>query len=157
MAMTGRPCAAALAFGAAVVLLTACGGDDPAADRAAEPQPTNSATAPGTTGAADFCDRAAGIDERVDAALSDLDNDVPSVPEAFTQLAVELRGIDPPEAISADWAAMSAGLDRMAQAFADVDITDLDSVQALDAAEGDLSSASDHVTDYLKDECGIDP
>jgi hypothetical protein len=50
---------------------------------------------------------------------------------------------------------MSAGLDRMADAFADLDITDLDSLDALDQAEGNLTEAGDNVDQYLSDECGI--
>ena len=54
-----------------------------------------------------------------------------------------MRGIEAPDAISSDWGAMAAGLDRMADAFAGIDdITDLDSLEALDRAEGDLTSAS---------------
>jgi hypothetical protein len=67
-----------------------------------------------------------------------------------------LRGIDAPDAIRSDWEAMAAGLDRMADAFADIDdITDLDSIESLDRAEGDLSTASTNVDTYLSDECGL--
>ncbi len=61
------------------------------------------------------------------AALSDPEGDDPSVPDAFRQIATELRGIDAPDAIRSNWEAMAAGLDRMADAFADVDtVLDLD-------------------------------
>jgi hypothetical protein len=160
---------AAVAGAAAAVLLTACGGGDPAPDASSASATTGSdasgsdASGSGTaepadaTGAADFCDQAAGIDDRVDAALSDAEGDDPSVADAFRQIAEELRGIEAPAAISADWQAMSGGLDRMAEAFTGLDITDSDSLAALDAAEGDLSSASENVEGYLHDECGIDP
>ena len=118
-------------------------------------EPSEEGTA-ATEGAADFCTRAAGIDQRVDAALSDLEGDDPSVPDAFRSIATELRGIDAPDAISSDWEAMATGLDRMANAFADIDdITDLDSIESLDRAEGDLTAASTNVDNYLGDECGL--
>jgi len=154
---------AALAGAAVAVLLAGCGGDDSPADSPADSAAdsagsSTSAAAEGTSAAsADFCTQAATLDERVDAALSDLQGDDPSVADAFRQLSTELRGLEPPEAISADWEALSSGLDRMAQAFADLDLTDPDSLAGLDAAEGELSTASSNVEGYLRDECGIDP
>jgi hypothetical protein len=163
MSRTSHParasCRTALAGAAVAVLLTACGGDDATDDVAAGSAGSSaSATGDGTTAASgDFCGQAAGIDERVDAALSDVEGDDPSVADAFRRLATELRGLDAPEAISADWAALSTGLDRMAQAFTDLDLTDPDTLDALDRAEGELSTASSNVETYLRDECGIDP
>jgi hypothetical protein len=145
-----------LAGGAAAVLLTACGGGSGEADSTTTPaaEQSEEGTAP-TEDVADFCSRAADLDDRVDAALSDREGDDASVAEAFRQIATELRGIEAPEAISADWSAMAAGLDRMADAFGDVDVTDSGSLEALDRAEGDLTTASAHVDDYLGDQCGI--
>jgi hypothetical protein len=142
---------------AVAVLLAACGGDDPPADSAGPATTAASTETSAAAGGGDFCGQAAGIDQRVDAALSDLEGDDPSVADAFRQLATDLRGLDAPAAISADWAALSSGLDRMAQAFTDLDLTDPDSLDALDQAEGDLSTASSNVESYLRDECGIDP
>jgi hypothetical protein len=156
-------CRVTIAGAAVAVLLAGCGGDDSPTESAAgsaanSAGSSTSAAGEGTTAASgDFCAQAATIDQRVDEALSDLQGDDPSVADAFRQLAAELRGLDPPEAISADWEALSSGLDRMAQAFADLDLTDPDSLAGLDAAEGELSTASSNVEDYLRDECGIDP
>ncbi len=146
-----------VAGGAAVVLLTACGGGGSEADSATTPAAGQSEEGTAAAdGAADFCAQAAGIDQRVDSALSDLEGDDPSVPDAFRQIATELRGIDAPDAISSDWEAMAAGLDRMADAFAGIDdLTDLDSIESLDRAEGDLTAASTNVDNYLGDECGL--
>ncbi len=142
---------------AAVVLLTACGGGSEAGSATATPAAGQSEEGTAAAdGAADFCARAAGIDQRVDAALSDLEGDDPSVTDAFRQIATELRGIEAPDAISSDWEAMAAGLDRMADAFAGIDdITDLHSIESLDRAEGDLTAASRNVDAYLSDECGL--
>jgi hypothetical protein len=146
---TVMPCRAGLAGAAAVVLLTACGGDG-GGSASGSPE---AGAAPAAT---DFCSQAAGMDERVDSALSDLEGNDPSVTDAFRQIATELRGIDAPEAITADWEAMAAGLDRMADAFADIDsITDMDAIESLDRAEGDLTEASTNVDAYLSDECGL--
>jgi hypothetical protein len=144
---------AALAGAAVAVLLTACGGDD------GDGGLPDTAPAAGGDTSADpavdaFCGEAEGLDQRVDAALSDLDGGDPSVVDAFRQIAIELRGISAPAEISSDWSAMAAGLDRMADAFDDLDITDLDSLDSLDAAEGDLDEASTSVEDYLSTECG---
>ena len=143
---------AGLAGAAAVVLLASCGdGGSSGADAAATTRAAGEATGEGD---GDFCDRAAGIDERVDAALDGMEGD-PSLADAFRQIADDLRAIEAPGAITADWGSMAAGLDRMADAFGQVDVTDLDSLEVLEQAEGDLTEASSSVDDYLGDECGI--
>jgi hypothetical protein len=135
------------------LLLAGCGGGNSDSGAAASPATTAAdSTAPPAD--ADFCDQAAGIDDRVDAAVSGLDED--SLPDAFRQLTVELRAIDAPAAIADDWETMAGGLDRMADALADFDITDLSTLEALDDAEGDLTAAGDRVDTYLRDQCGID-
>jgi hypothetical protein len=142
---------AGVAGAAAVVLLTACGGDGRGGERGAAAAPEDTSA----SAAGDFCSQAGDIDERVDAALSDLDDGDTSLSDAFSQIATELRGISAPAAITSDWEAMAAGLDRMADALADFDITDLDSLDSLDDAEGDLTTSSERVEAYLSDECGL--
>jgi hypothetical protein len=151
-------CRAGVAGAATAVLLLAACGDD--GGNGAGSSPTEGAgqgEATETSGGDDFCTQAAGLEERVDSALSDLEGEDPSVPDAFRQIARELRAIDAPDPIASDWDAMAGGLDRMANAFADFDITDPDSVGALEDVEGELSTASTNVENYLRDECGIDP
>jgi hypothetical protein len=144
---------AAVASAAAALLLAGCGGGGGyGSDAAATPAADSSAP----SGSSDFCSQAADIDDRVDAAVADLGDD-PSLPDAFRKLTEELRDIEAPAAIAADWETMAGGLERMADAFADVDFTDPSTLDALDAAEGDLSAASDRVDTYLHDECGITP
>ena len=151
MSPTARPATRCRLAGVAAALvvasLTACGGPAPETGVAASTAPA--------TGGVDFCDQAAGIDERVDAALSDLDGRDPSIADAFRQLAVELRGIEAPDPIAGAWAEMSAGLTRMADAFADLDITDADSLESLESAETSLTTAGTEVERYLEDECGL--
>ncbi|MFW3171635.1 hypothetical protein [Geodermatophilus sp. CPCC 206100] len=139
---------------AAVVLLAACGGEGGGTDTAAATPPAGQSAGTAAAGTADFCASAGGIDQRVDAALSDAEGD-PSVAEAFRAIADDLRGVEAPAAIASDWTALAAGLDRMADAFAEVDISDVNSLEALDRAEGDLTTASDNVDRYLRDECGL--
>jgi hypothetical protein len=154
MSRTARPTArrrlAGVVAAAVVVSLAGCGGTGE--ESATQAPGTAAATTASATG---FCDQAAGIDERVDAALPGPDGGDPSVADVFRQLAVELRAIDAPTAIAPAWAAMAAGLDRMADAFADLDMTDPDSLGALDRAEQDLTAASNEVEDHLSDECGL--
>ena len=139
------------------MLPAACGGGPPPASSAAPPGAQSSA---GETSAPadqdDFCTQAAGIDERVDSALSDLGGDQPSVPEAFRQAAEEVRAIDAPGEIATDWEALAGGLDRIGDALSNIDITDPESLATLEDVEGDLSTASTNVENYLRDECGID-
>ncbi len=157
MTRTLRPAAtlfrAGVAGAAAVVLLTACGGSGGGGGGERDAAAASDDTAAPAAG--DFCSQAGDIDERVDAALSDLDGGDTSLSDAFSQIAVELRGITAPAAITSDWEAMAAGLDRMADALADFDITDLDSLDSLDEAEGDLTTSSENVEAYLSDECGL--
>ncbi|MEX5719131.1 hypothetical protein [Geodermatophilus maliterrae] len=156
MSRTPIRCRAGVAAAAAVVLLAACGGDggdggDPA-DASGTPGAAETTTAAGEE---DFCAQAAGLDERVDEALAGVGDDDPSVTDAFRQVAGELRAVEAPEPIAADWEALAGGLDRMADAFTDLDVTDPESLTALEDAEGRLSTAGDNVDAYLRDECGI--
>jgi hypothetical protein len=141
---------AGVAAAGVVLLLAGCGsGNSPSG---AAGTPAAETTAP--PGDADFCDQAAAIDDRVEEAVSDLGDDA-SIPDVLRELTVELRAIEAPAPIAADWETMAGGLERMADAIADGDITDPTTLDALDAAEGDLSEAGDRVDTYLRDECGI--
>jgi hypothetical protein len=138
-----------LAGAASVVLLAACSSNGGGS--------TGDALEAGNAEASsdDFCAQAADIDDRVDAALDDLE-DGASVPDAFRQIADELRGIEAPDTIATSWISLADALDQMADAVADLDITDLDSLDALDDIDSRLTDAGDDVDTYLRDECGID-
>ncbi|MGY1738143.1 MULTISPECIES: hypothetical protein [unclassified Geodermatophilus] len=155
-----RPVRAGVAAVLGVVLLASCSGDDggsgdggSAADTPATSSPAED-TAEDTAAGEDFCARAADLDQRVEDALAEVEGDA-SLPEVFRQLGEEMRDVDPPEEIAADWETMQAGLDRMADAVADLDLTDGDSVAALEEAGSGLDTASANVEAYLRDECGI--
>jgi hypothetical protein len=133
------------------LLLAGCGGGGGYGSSDAASPAAESSTA---SGGSDFCTQAADIDDRVDSAVDDLGDD-PSLPDAFRKLTEELRAIEPPAAIADEWESMANGLERMADAFADVDFSDPSTLGALDTAEGDLTTAGDRVDTYLQDECGI--
>jgi len=138
---------AGVAGAAAAVLLVACGGGDGSST-------DNADGGAAEAGNGEFCDQAGDIDARVDEALSQVDEGG-SVSEAIHASADELRAIEAPEAIATEWAALVDGLDQLADALADLDITDADSVAALDDIGARLSTAGDKVENYLQDECGI--
>jgi hypothetical protein len=146
-----------LAGAAALVLLTACGGGgygggSSAESTAAEGSATETSAG---SGQGDFCAQAARIDERVDSALSDVAKDDPSIADAFHQLADEIRAVEPPEEIAADWKTQADGLDRIADTLPGIDITDPDSLAKLEDLDQGLTKASENVTTYLHDQCGI--
>lgn len=143
-------CRAGVAGAAVAVLLVACGGGSGSSGSDGD---SGGADA-GAAANSDFCDQAGDIDARVDEALSQLDEGG-SVSEAIHASADELRAIEPPEAIATEWTALVDGLDQIADALADLDITDADSVAALDDIGTRLSTAGDKVENYLQDECGI--
>jgi hypothetical protein len=155
MSRTSRGCHTLLGA-AAVVLLAGCGGGGYGSDSSATSSTAEAAGTTGAAGSSEFCTKAAGIDQRVDDGLAKLDDQDFSLSDAFRQLADELRALDAPAAISADVAALGDGLDRMADAVDDVDITDPGTLAALDDADGKLSAASDKVQTFLSDECGIE-
>jgi hypothetical protein len=143
-------CRTGVAGAAAVVLLAACGGGDGSSTDNAD----GSAADAGNAANGEFCDQAGDIDARVDEALSQVDEGG-SVSDAIHASADELRAIEAPEAIATEWTALVDGLDQIADALADLDITDADSVAALDEIGTRLSTAGDKVENYLQNECGI--
>ncbi|MGY1697451.1 hypothetical protein ACI780_21350 [Geodermatophilus sp. SYSU D00814] len=140
-----------------VVLLASCSGDDGGSGSgggSAADTPASSSAAEDSAAGDDFCAQAEDLDQRVETAL-DESGGGDSIPDVFRQLAEEMQGINAPEAIAADWDTMRSGLERMADAVADLDLGDADSVAALEDAGSGLEAASDNVDTYLSDECGI--
>ena len=144
---------------AAVVLLSACGGSDEgssaASSSAAEPSASES-SAEATP--SQFCTEAAAIQEKVTASFDE--QDPASLGQVLQEGATEIRAIEPPAEIADDWGALADGLEQIAGAFADVDITDPAAQQQLGQKiaelQGPLDSASTNVENYLRDECGIE-
>lgn len=142
---------------AAVVLLTACGGsdEDSSASGSSESSPSASETA---EAASEFCTEASSVQERVSASFTEADPT--SLGQVLQEGVTEIRGIEPPAEIAADWAALADGLEQIAEAFADVDLSDPAAQQELGQKvtelQGPLDTASTNVENYLRDECGIE-
>jgi hypothetical protein len=149
---TGLPVAAA------VVLLSACGGSDEgsSASSTGEAESSTSESSAGAAGS-EFCTEAAAVQERVGASFNE--QDPTSLGLALQEGAAEIRGIKPPAEIAADWNTLADGLDQIAAAFAEVDLTDPAAQQALGQKIAELQipldTASTNVETYLRDECGI--
>ncbi|WP_130504271.1 hypothetical protein [Blastococcus saxobsidens] len=140
-----------LSVAAALTLLTACGGSDGG----------SSATGTPTTAAArsQFCTQAASIQERLGATANGV-SDPTELPQVLRQAADEIRAIDAPEEIEADWNALADGAQRFSEAIAGIDFQDPDALatleQQLTPVQQGLATASTNVEDYLRDGCGID-
>jgi hypothetical protein len=150
-------CRNGLSVAAALVLLTACGGSESdSASDTGEAAPTTSESGADS----EFCQEAAGIDERLSSTLENPE-DPTALPQALQEAAAEIRAIDPPEEIADDWNALADGVEQIAQVFASIDVNDPNAVaqfeQQVGQLESELSSASTNVENYLRDECGIEP
>src|SRR5688500_20401217 len=102
-----------LSVAAAVVLLSACGGSDEgsSAPSTTEAESSASESAAGASGS-EFCTEAAAVQERVGASFDE--QDPASLGVALQEGAAEIRGIEPPAEIAADWNALADGLDQIA-------------------------------------------
>jgi len=159
MRRTLLACRTGLSVAAAVVLLSACGGSDEGSSASSSGE-TGAAASESSAEPADsqFCTEAATIQERVGASFDE--QDPASLGLALQDGAAEIRGIEPPAEIASDWNVLADGLDQIAAAFSEVDLTDPAAQQALGQKiaelQGPLDSASTNVENYLRDECGIE-
>ena len=160
MRRTLSACRSGLSVAAAVVLLSACGGSDEGSD-AASPSETGSAAAESTADAANsqFCTDAAAMQERVSSAFNDQSNPA-ALPQALQQAATEIRDVEPPAEIASDWAVFADGVQQIATAFAEIDFNDPNALatlqQQVGQLQGQLSTASTNVQNYLREECGLE-
>jgi hypothetical protein len=92
--------------------------------------------------AGSFCDQARVIDEQ----MTDLDLESTNIAD----IASAMDEIDPPAEIADDWNTVVDGFERLA----DMDLSDPEAFDEADFVEAE--AASDRVTTYLRDECGID-
>jgi ABC-type glycerol-3-phosphate transport system substrate-binding protein len=133
---------------AAGALLTACGGSTD------EASPSSSSSA-----GSDFCTEAAAIQERVSSTLGD-EVDLAKLPPALEQAAAEIRAVEPPEEIAADWATFADGVERIGAAIASVDLDDPNASTTFQREVAPLQQqlvpASTNVATYLREQCGLD-
>jgi hypothetical protein len=143
-------CRTGIAVAAAGVLLTACSGsgDDEASS-------SESASSAGS----DFCTEAAAIQERVSSTLGE-QADLDRLPQALQQAAAEIRDVEPPQEIAADWATFADGIEQIAAAIAKVDVDDPNASETFQREVAPLQQqlvpASTNVSAYLREECGLD-
>jgi hypothetical protein len=109
------------------LLLTAaaCGDDDDSAG-----------------GGASFCDAANDMNDRFDTI------DDPTSDE-FGEALDAIRSLDPPAEIAEDWETMVGAFENLS----DVDLEDPEALANLDI--GELEAASERVSTYMEEECGI--
>jgi hypothetical protein len=160
---------AALPLAAAAVLLTACSGDGDDDSAASSSSPETSASVPEATeteteteapeAGSEFCTQAENLPNELEDAFS-AQTDPSQAGAAFQEAADAVRAIEPPAEISDDWASLSEGLERYAELFENLDLTDPSAAATLQA-EGEelatqLQEAGANVETYLAEECGID-
>jgi hypothetical protein len=160
MRRTLTVCRSGLSVAAAVVLLSACGGSEDNSDSSAASETSSSASESEAPQAdSEFCTEAASIEERVSSTLND-QSDPAALPQALNQAAAEIRAIEPPDEIAADWEALAGGVEQIAAAFSQVNFNDPNALATFEAQVGQLQtqleSASTNVETYLREECGID-
>jgi hypothetical protein len=161
MRRTLTVCRSGLSVAAAVVLLTACGGsDDGGSTAASETTASETSSSASETSAAneEFCAQASTIQQRVGSTLTD-QTDPAAIPTALQEAATEIRAIEPPEEIAADWNALADGVEQIAAAFSGIDFNDPNALatfqQEIAALETQLGDASTNVQTYLAEECGL--
>jgi hypothetical protein len=160
-------CRAGLPLAAAVVLLTACGGDDGdggTADATSSAETSSSAEETSASEEApeagsDFCTAATALNEQLDSAVSG-GGDPASVEDSLRTASEGIRAIEPPAEISDDWNTLADGLDELGAAYTELDEADPESVSAFQQRvaelQGELTGASANVETYLTEQCGID-
>jgi hypothetical protein len=160
MRRTLTACRTGLSVAAAVVLLSACGGSDEDSSASSTSEATSSASESSAEAAgSEFCTQAAVIQERVGATLTD-QTDPTALPGVLQQAATEIRAVEPPEEIAADWNALADGVEQIAGAFGSIDFNDPNAVatfqQQIGQLQTELATASTNVETYLRDECGLE-
>jgi hypothetical protein len=152
-------CRTGVAAAAAGVLLTACSGsgdDESSSAPSASASPSSSSS---SSAGSDFCTEAAAIQERVSSTLGE-QADLTRLPQALQQAAAEIREVEPPQEIAADWATFADGIEQIAVAIAKVDVDDPNASETFQREVAPLQQqlvpASTNVSAYLREECGLD-
>ena len=152
-------CRSGLSVAAAVVLLSACGGSDEEGSASGSSESGSSASE-SSAGSADsqFCTEAAAIQETVGSTLND-QSDPAALPQALQDAATEIRAVEAPPEIAADWSALADGVEQIATAFSSIDFNDPNALATFQTEVGqlqaELTTASTNVETYLREECGL--
>jgi hypothetical protein len=149
-----------LSVAAAVVLLTACGGsdDDPAASPTGSSASETSATESAGAAGSQFCTEAADLQDEIAATFTG-QSGPDALPTVLRSAAEDIRQMEPPAELAADWTSFGDGIEQLAAAAAQVDFTDPEAVAAFQAQVPGLGAgfgeASVNVDTYLSEECGL--
>jgi hypothetical protein len=160
MRRTLTACRTGIAVAAAVVLLAACGSDG---DGSSSPQASETSAEATESSApeedSEFCREASTIQQRVDSTLTD-QSDLDALPQTLQAAAAEIRAIEPPDEIAADWEALAGGVEQIAAALGSLDFDDPNALatfqEQIGRLQADLGTASTNVQNYLSEQCGID-
>lgn len=158
-------CRVALAGGATVLALGACGGgsNDTAATTSSPSTSTTTTAAPTTTpttaaGAAAFCAQAKEFAREVESSIGGSQQNA-DVGQQLQQLAGQLRSITPPAEIAADWQSVTSAVAQMAQVYAQTNLSDPQALaqlqQKLAPVTQQLSTSAGHIDQYLQTQCGF--
>jgi hypothetical protein len=149
MRRTLSACRDGLSVAAAVVLLSGCGGSGDDRSPAAESSDATSR----------FCTEAASIQERVGSTVDDPSQQA-NLPQVLRETATEIRAIAAPSEIASDWNSLADGAEQLGAVIGSVDPNRPDAFagieQQLDDITTGLTGASTTVSEYLRDECGIE-
>ena len=145
---------------AAVVLLAGCGGGSSTS--------ASSSTAASTSGAASssapladtpFCQQSTATLSTLAPAFTSSGSDPTKVAPILAKAAQQVRAIQPPAEITADWKTLADSLDQFAASYSGVNPQDPASASAFAQRSAtllaSLSTAAGHVETYLSTNCGI--
>jgi cell pole-organizing protein PopZ len=156
-------CRNGLSVAAAVVVLTACGGsgNDGGSQSPASSETSSSASETSAPAAdSEFCSQSAEALSKVEPAFTGQGGDPTSLAPGLREAADQIRAIQAPSEIAADWTALADGLEQLAGAFADSNLSDPASKAALQQRTteiiGQLSTPAMNVQTYLGEQCGLE-
>ncbi|SOD94456.1 hypothetical protein [Blastococcus haudaquaticus] len=153
-------CRSGLSLAAAVVLLTACGGSDGEDAASSESSEASSSAAETSAGASDseFCTEAADLQEQISSTFTG-QSDPNTLPTVLSAAAEQIREIEPPAELEADWTTFGDGIEQVAEAASAVDFNDPNAVagfqQEIAGLQAGFGEAFTNVDTYLSEECGI--
>ncbi|MBB3677824.1 hypothetical protein [Modestobacter versicolor] len=170
---------AGLSAAAAVVLLTACGGSDeePSARAGSSGSGSSSSsssaaagsTAPSSSDApaggsasseqvAAFCSQAVTLEESVNASVEQAASDPTQLGPALQRLADQYAAVEAPPEVAGDWGTLVDGIQQLAGAASDIDVTDPAAAGQLQASLGgleeQLTTATAGIGTYAAANCG---
>ena len=157
-------CRSGLSVAAAVVLLTACGGSDGEDSASSESGAAGSSAAetpsesPGGATDSEFCADAADLQDQIGSTFTG-QSDPNTLPTVLQSAVEQIRQVEPPAELEADWTLFGDGIEQVAAAAAEVDFNDQNAVtafqQEIAGLQADFGEAFTNVDTYLGEECGI--